>query len=171
MFLLEAWSGILAHSTALLADSVDMLGDALVYGFSLSVIGQGAVWQARAAFLKGLIMAAFGVGVVAQVVVKSAYGFMPAAEVMGIVGLLALVANLICLLLLWQHRGDDLNMRSAWVCSRNDVIGNAGVIFAALFVHLMGSPWPDLVIGLLIATLFVRSAIGIILEASRMRTT
>ncbi len=167
MFFVEAWSGILAHSTALLADSLDMAGDALVYGFSLYVIDRGTVWQTRAAFLKGVMMAAFGVGVVAHVVVKTIYGFMPTAEVMGVVGLLALVANLICLRLLWQHRGDDLNMRSAWVCSRNDVIGNVGVVLAALLVYLLGSPWPDLVIGLLIATLFLRSAIGIILEASR----
>ncbi len=167
MFLLEVWAGILAHSTALLADSVDMLGDAIVYGFSLYVIGRGVVWQTRAAMLKGVIMAAFGVGVLAHVVVKAVHGFVPTAEVMGMVGVIALVANLMCLFLLWQHRGDDLNMRSAWVCSRNDVIGNAGVLIAALLVYLTGSPWPDMVIGLLIATLFVRSAIGIILEASR----
>ncbi len=167
MFLLEALAGVLAHSTALLADSVDMLGDAIVYGFSLYVIGRSSVWKARAALLKGMIMAAFGVGVLVHVVFKAVYGFMPTAEVMGVVGSIALVANLICLMLLWQRRGDDLNMRSAWVCSRNDVIGNAGVLFSALAVYLTGSPWPDMVIGLLIATLFVRSAIPIIREATR----
>jgi len=167
MFILEAMAGILVHSTALLADSVDMLGDAIVYGFSLYVIGRGSVWQARAALLKGVIMAAFGVGVLAHVAFKAVHGLLPTAEVMGIVGIMALAANLICLMLLWQHRRDDVNMRSAWVCSRNDVIGNAGVLLAALAVHLTGSPWPDIVIGLLIAAIFVRSAIAIIREASQ----
>lgn len=167
MFLLEAIAGLLSHSTALLADSVDMLGDALVYGFSLYVIGRGSVWLGRAALLKGVMMGAFGMGVLAHVVFKTVYGFVPMAEMMGVVGAMALAANLICLMLLWRHRRDDINMQSAWMCSRNDVIGNAGVLIAALMVYLSDSPWPDIVIGLLIATLFVRSAIAIIREASR----
>lgn len=167
MFLLEASAGLLSHSTALLADSVDMLGDAIVYGFSLYVIGRGSVWLGRTALLKGVVMAAFGVGVLAHVVFKTVYGFVPTAEVMGTVGIIALAANLICLMLLWQHRRDDINMRSAWMCSRNDVMSNAGVLVAALTVYLLGSPWPDIVIGLLIATLFIGSAIAIIREASR----
>src|SRR5437899_968093 len=128
MFLVEATAGLLAHSTALFADSVDMLGDAIVYGFSLYVISRGVVWQARAAMLKGVIMAVFGVGVVVQVVWKVAGGLGPTVEVMGRVGVAALAANLFCLLLLWRRRHDDVNMRSAWVCSRNDVLGNAGVL-------------------------------------------
>src|SRR6185503_13570734 len=96
MFLAESIAGLLAHSTALLADSVDMLGDAIVYGFSLYVIGRGIVWQSRAALLKGLIMAAFGVGVLVQVVVKIAHGLTPTVELMGAVGLVALAANLAC---------------------------------------------------------------------------
>lgn len=167
MFMLEAVAGILAYSTALLADSVDMLGDAIVYGFSLYVVGRGSVWQARVALLNGIIMAAFGVGVLAQVAVKIVHGLVPTAEVMGVVGLMALAANLLCLMFLWQHRDDDINMRSAWVCSRNDVIGNVGVLFAALAVRFTASPWPDVLIGLLIAALFGRSAIAVIREASR----
>jgi cation diffusion facilitator family transporter len=167
MFLLEAIVGLLIHSTSLLADSVDMLGDAIVYGFSLYVIGRGSVWLGRAALLKGVIMGAFGIGVLAHVVFKTVHGFVPIAEMMGVVGIMALAANLICLILLRQHRRDDINMRSAWMCSRNDVIGNAGVLVAALMVYLLNSPWPDIVIGLLIATLFVRSAISIIREASK----
>lgn len=167
MFLLEAAAGVLAYSTALLADSVDMLGDAIVYGFSLYVIGRGAVWQARAAFLKGTIMAAFGLGVLAQVVFKILHGIVPAAEIMGLVGFMALVANLLCLMLLWQRRGDDINMRSAWLCSRNDVIGNVGVLLGALAVRLTQSPWPDIIVGLLIAAVFSRSAISVIRDASR----
>ena len=167
MFLAEGIAGLVAHSTALLADSVDMLGDAIVYGFSLYVIGRGVVWQARAALLKGVIMAAFGVGVLVQVAVKIAYGLTPTAELMGVVGLVALGANLFCLSLLWRRRGDDINMRSAWVCSRNNVIGNVGVLVAAVAVGLTGSPWPDIMIGLLVAAVFGRSAMRIIREATR----
>ena len=143
MFLAESIAGLTANSTALLADSVDMLGDAIVYGFSLYVIQRGIVWQARAALLKGIIMAAFGVGV------------------------LALAANLFCLILLWRRRGDDVNMRSAWICSRNDVVGNVGVLVAALAVGLTGSPWPDILIGLAVAGMFGRSAMQVIREAGR----
>lgn len=86
---------------------------------------------------------------------------------MGVVGLLAFAANLFCLILLWRRRDDDINMRSAWVCSRNDVAGNAGVLVAAGLVALTGSPWPDIVIGLLVATVFGHSAVQVIREASR----
>ena len=167
MFLVEATAGLVSHSTALLADSVDMLGDAIVYGFSLYVIGRGSVWLGRAALLKGGIMAVFGIGVGVHVAFKTVYGLVPTAGVMGAVGILALIANLSCLILLWQHRSDDINMQSAWVCSRNDVIGNTGVLLGALAVHLTGSPWPDILIGLLIAIIFVRSAVAIIREAYR----
>ncbi|WP_454062458.1 cation transporter [Candidatus Nitrospira salsa] len=165
MFFLEAGAGILSHSTALLADSVDMLGDAIVYGFSLYVIGRGSVWQVRAAVLKGMIMALFGLGVFVQVVIKILQGLVPVAEVMGVFGTLALLANVFCLLLLWRHRQDDINMRSSWVCSRNDVIGNAGVLLAALGVSLTGSAWPDIAMGLLVAAIFCRSAILVLREA------
>src|SRR6266478_1880703 len=154
MFLVESVAGILANSTALFADSVDMLGDAIVYGFRLYVISRGLFWQARAALLKGVIMAAFGLGVLVQVAVKIARGLPPTVEVMGAVGALAFAANLLCLVLLWRQRSDDINMRSACVCSRNDVIGNAGVLVAAAAVALTGSPWPDIVIGLLVAGVF-----------------
>src|SRR5262249_41137000 len=113
MFLAESLAGLAAHSTALLADSVDMLCDAMVYGFSLYVIGRGSHGQARAALLKGAIMAGFGVGVLIQVAVKLAHGLVPVVEVMGAVGVLALAANVLCLALLWRRRGDDINMRSA----------------------------------------------------------
>ena len=170
MFVAESTAGILAHSTALFADSIDMLGDAIVYGFSLYVIGRGLVWQARAALLKGIIMAAFGVGVLVQVALKIAQGLTPTVEVMGAVGTLAFVANLACLALLWRRRGDDINMRSAWICSRNDVIGNAAVLVAAGAVAVTGSPWPDIVIGLLVATVFGRSAVQVLRDASRAVT-
>src|SRR5712691_1593884 len=147
MFVAEFAAGLLAQSTALVADSVDMLGDAIVYGFSLYVVGRPALWQARAALLKGVLMAGFGVGVLVQVIFKVANGIVPAADVMGGVGLIALAANVLCLFLLWRRRADDINMRSAWLCSRNDVVANGGVLVAAAAVALTGSMWPDIVVG------------------------
>ncbi len=170
LFVTESVAGVMAHSTALFADSLDMLGDAIVYGFSLYVIGRGVVWQARAALLKGLIMAAFGVGLLGQVAFKIAHGLTPTVEVMGVIGSLALAANVGCLSLLWRRRRDDINMRSAWICSRNDVIGNAAVLVAAGAVAITASPWPDIVIGLLVAAVFGRSAVQVVREASRAVT-
>jgi Co/Zn/Cd efflux system component len=167
MFLVEFVSGVMAHSTALLADSVDMLGDAIVYGFTLYVVSRGAVWQARAALLKGLIMAGFGVGVLAEVSAKLVRGTVPAAEVMGGIGLLALLANAACLLLLWRHRTDDINMRSAWICSLNDVAGNAAVLLASAGVMTVRSAWPDIAVGLLIALMFTVSAVSVLGRARR----
>jgi Co/Zn/Cd efflux system component len=167
MFLVESIAGILASSTALLADSVDMLGDAIVYGFSLYVVSRGAVWHARAALLKGLVMAAFGIGVLVQVVVKIMAGVVPSAEVMGGIGVLAIVANGTCLALLWRHRTDDINMRSAWICSLNDVGGNAAVLVASAAVALTRSGWPDIIVGLLIAGMFGASAASVIRSVTR----
>ena len=144
-----------------------MLGDALVYGFSLHVVARGAIWQARAAMVKGVIMAGFGVGVLIEVVVKVMRGTVPAAEVMAPIGAVALVANTACLWLLWRRRADDLNMRSAWLCSRNDVVANVGVLLAAAGVAATGAVWPDIVVGLAIASLFAGSAVGVLREAGR----
>ena len=166
MFLVELIAGITASSTALLADSVDMLGDAIVYGVSLYVVARGAIWQARVARLKGLIMAAFGVGVLAQVVTKLLHGLHPNADTMGVVGSLALAANTVCLVMLWRRRRDDVNMRSAWMCSLNDVAGNAGVIVAGAAVALTASGWPDILVGLMIAGMFCVSATHIIRAAA-----
>lgn len=167
MFLVEATAGLLAHSTALLADSVDMLGDAIVYGFSLYVIARGAVWQARGALLKGVIMALFGLGVLAQVTVKIMSGIVPVAVTMGVIAAIALAANAVCLALLWQRRTDDVNMRSAWTCSLNDVAGNVGVLVAGGGVALTGKGWPDILVGLLIAAMFMTSAASVIRDARR----
>jgi len=167
MFLVESTAGLLAHSTALFADSVDMLGDAIVYGFSLYVVARGPVWQARGALLKGVIMAAFGAGVLAEVVLKLIGGAVPVAQTMGAIGALALVANAVCLVLLWARRTDDVNMRSAWTCSLNDVAGNVGVLLAGVGVALTGRAWPDIAVGLLIAALFATSAVSVIRDARR----
>ncbi len=167
MFLAELGAGLVAHSTALLADSVDMLGDAIVYGVSLHAVVRGPVWHARAALLKGTIMAAFGLGVLGEVALKIMRGVVPSADVMGGVGLVALAANVLCLGLLWRHRSDDINMRSVWLCSRNDVAANAGVLLAAAGVGLTGNAWPDITVGLLIAAMFGSSAIGVVRAARR----
>lgn len=167
MFLIELGAGLLAHSTALLSDSVDMLGDAIVYGFSLYVIARGPQWQARAALLKGAIMAAFGVGIVAEVVHKVARGLTPDANLMWGVGLIALAANSSVLLFLRRHRTDDLNMRSVWICSRNDVVANVAVLLASFGVALTDSAWPDVAVGLGIAGLFAASAVTVVRAALR----
>jgi Co/Zn/Cd efflux system component len=163
MFVIEAVAGLRAGSTALLADSGDMLGDAIVYGFSLYAVARGPVWQARAALLKGGIMALFGLGVLTQVILRLVRGGVPSADVMGGIGTLA--ANTLCLILLWRRRDDDINMRSVWLCSRNDVVANAGVLAAAGAVSLSGSAWPDLLVGLAIASLFGWSAIDVVRRA------
>jgi cation diffusion facilitator family transporter len=165
MFGVEFSAGLVTHSTALLADSLDMLGDAAVYGFSLYVLGRSARWRASAAFLKGLLMAAFGVGVLAEGVRRALVGVAPEPAGMGAVALLALGANAACLVLLLRHRTDDLTMRSTWLCSRNDVLANVGVLAAAGAVALTGSRWPDLVVGGVIAVLSLQSAWSVLRES------
>ncbi len=165
LFVVEAGAGLLAHSTALLADSLDMLGDSLVYGFSLYVLWRTAEWRATAAVLKGVVMATFGVGVLAEAVYKVTAAVVPVAETMGIIGLLVLLGNGLCFLLLFRHRSDDLNMRSTWLCSRNDIMANLAVLVAAAGVRIFDSGWPDILVGAAIAGLFLRSALTVLQES------
>ena len=165
LFVVEAAAGLLANSTALLADSLDMLGDSLVYGFSLYVLWRSAQWKAKAAALKGAIMATFGVGVLIGALYKTLTGVLPVAETMGIVGLLVLLGNGICFLLLFRHRSDDLNMRSTWLCSRNDIIANLSVLVAAIGVKVFDASWPDILVGAAIAALFLKSAFSVLRES------
>ena len=165
LFFVEAAAGLLAQSTALLADSLDMLGDALVYAFSLYVLWRSAEWKATAAIVKGVIMAAFGVGVLAQGIYKMMLGIVPTAETMGIIGALVLLGNGICFLLLFRHRSDDLNMRSTWLCSRNDIIANLSVLVAAIGVKVFDASWPDILVGAGIAALFLKSAFTVLGES------
>ncbi|MBI4290432.1 MAG: cation transporter [Betaproteobacteria bacterium] len=158
MFAVELVAGLLAGSVALVADSLDMLGDALVYGFSLYVVARGALWKARAAVMKAAVMGLFGAFVLAQLLYKLAFPQVPVFEAMGAVGALALAANTLCLALLWRHRAEDINMRSVWLCSRNDLIANTLVLLAALAVWIAGSPWPDIATGAVICAVFLRSA-------------
>lgn len=171
MFIVEAFAGMAAHSTALLADALDMLGDALVYGFSLFVLARSARWQAGAALAKGSFMLAFGLGVLGEAAHKVFYPVMPSVETMGIVGGLALAANLVCFFLLYRHRADNLNMNSTWLCSRNDLIANAGVLMAAGASYLLASRWPDIIVGAIIAGLFLSSAFGVLKQSVRALRT
>ena len=165
MFVVELAAGLVAGSVALLADSLDMLGDALVYGFSLYVVGRDTVWKARAAAAKAGVMGLFGVFVLAHVVYKLVYPQPPVFEAMGAVGFLALIANAVCFGLLWQHRVDDINMRSVWLCSRNDLVANVSVLLAAGAVWITASQWPDIAFGVLICAVFLRSAFLVAREA------
>ena len=165
LFVVEAAAGLLANSTALLADSLDMLGDSLVYGFSLYVLWRSAEWKAKAAVFKGVVMALFGAGVLIEVVHKMITGVMPVAETMGMVGLLVLLGNGACFLLLYRHRSDDLNMRSTWLCSRNDIIANGAVLVAAAGVKILNSGWPDILVGGAICCLFLKTAFTLLQES------
>lgn len=165
LFIVEATAGLLANSTALLADSLDMLGDSLVYGFSLYVLWRSAAWKAKAALLKGTIMAVFGAGVLLEVINKIISGVVPSAETMGIIGALVLLGNGICFLVLFRHRADDLNMRSTWLCSRNDIIANLSVLAAAIGVKVFAASWPDILVGAAIAALFLKSAFTVLRES------
>ncbi|MBI2961055.1 MAG: cation transporter, partial [Betaproteobacteria bacterium] len=158
-------SGLLAGSVALLADSLDMLGDALVYGFSLYAVARGALWKARAAVAKAAAMGVFGAFVLGEILYKLAFPQLPTFETMGAVGTLALAANTLCLALLWRHRAEDINMRSVWLCSRNDLLANTLVLLAALAVWILGSPWPDIAAGAVICAVFLRSAFAVGREA------
>jgi cation diffusion facilitator family transporter len=165
MFFVEFIAGWVAQSTALMADSLDMLGDASVYAFSLFVLYRGALWRARAGLLKGVIMLAFGLFVLFQIIYRIVQGSPPSAETMGLIGSIALVANLICLALLYRHRSDDINMQSTWICSRNDIFSNLSVIAAAPLVFWLDSPWPDLIVGFGIAVLFLQSGVHVTRKA------
>jgi cation diffusion facilitator family transporter len=167
MFLVEGVAGLLANSTSLLADALDMLGDALVYGFSLFVLLRSARWQAGATLAKGAFMLAFGLGVLGEAAYKVFVPVMPGVETMGIIGGLALAANLACFFLLYRHRGDNLNMSSTWLCSRNDLIANVGVLLAAGSSYLWASRWPDILVGSIIAGLFLHSAFGVLRQSLR----
>lgn len=172
MFLVELTAGLMSDSLSLLADSLDMLGDALVYGFSIYVVARGARMKAKAALFKGIIMALFGLFVLGQATYRMIFPHIPVFEVIGAIGLLALAANSLCFILLWRHRSDDINMSSVWLCSRNDLIANVSVLFAAAGVCLTNSGWPDILVGLALAALFARSALSVLREAiMELRTT
>lgn len=165
MFVVEFGAGLAAGSAALMADSVDMFGDALVYSISLYALTRSDRWKAGAALAKGLFILVFGLAVAVDIVVKLRTGVPPSSTLMLVVGAAALAANLVCLRLLWRFRAQDVNMASTFECSRNDVISNVGVLVAAAGVALFASPWPDILVGAAIAVLFLRSAFRMIAAA------
>jgi Co/Zn/Cd efflux system component len=171
MFIVELTAGLISGSVSLLADSLDMLGDALVYSFSIYVVTRGPRMKAKAALFKGGIMAVFGFSVLGQAVYKIVFPQLPLVEAIGAIGLLALIANSVCFALLWRHRSDDINMSSVWLCSRNDIIANVSVLLAAVGVWFTHTGWPDILIGLALSVLFLRSAIVVLRSAiTELRT-
>lgn len=165
MFFVIAGAALYGGSTALLADSLDNLGDAFTYGLSLYAVARGARVKARVALLKGGLILLAALVVTAQIVYKLIVPSMPIFEVMGGFSLLGLVANSMCLFLLWRHRHEDINMSSVWECSRNDIAANLSVFLAAGAVWLTGSGWPDSLVAVGLVWLLTRSAWRIIAAA------
>jgi len=165
MFVVEMTAGHLAKSQALQADALDFLGDALTYGISLAVIGASIQVRTNAALAKGISLLLMGLWVFGSTVYRIFYVGVPEAQIMGGIGLLALLTNLASVLLLVRYKDGDANVRSVWLCSRNDAIGNVAVMFAALGVWGTSSGWPDLVVAMIMAGLFLSSAVQIIRQA------
>jgi Co/Zn/Cd efflux system component len=165
MFVVEAGAGLTAGSVALQADALDFLGDSASYAISLAVAGMALKWRAGAALLKGAAMGLFGLWVVGATVWSLIRGGPPNAVVMGSVGFLALIANVVSALLLYRFRGGDANMRSVWLCSRNDAIGNLAVIAAASGVFVTAANWPDLVVAAVMAGLALWASAQVLWQA------
>lgn len=165
MFVAEMTAGLTAGSLALRADALDFLGDAANYAISLVVVGMALTWRARAALLKGATLALFGVWIVGTAIWAAMTGSAPQAHVMGAFGALALVANLGVAALLYRYRTGDANMRSVWICSRNDAVSNVAVMLAALGVFGTGTAWPDLLVAAIMAGLSFWGGAQIIRQA------
>lgn len=166
MFLAEIVAGVAAGSASLQADALDFLGDAASYAISLGVADLALSWRARAALLKGASLAVLGLWVLASAAWHAHAGTLPRAEVMGVVGVLALLANAGVALMLYRYRGGDANRRSVWICSRNDAIGNCAVMLAATGVLGTGTGWPDLIVAAIMAALGISGGWQIVSQAS-----
>lgn len=166
MFGVEIFAGVTAHSAALKADALDFLGDSANYAISLGVAGMAFTWRARAAMLKGATLFALGAWVIGSTGYAAFAGTLPQAETMGIIGGLALAANVAVAFILYRFRSGEANMRSVWICSRNDAIGNVAVVAAAFGVFGTGSGWPDLIVAAILATLGISGGIQIMRQAA-----
>ena len=166
-FLLMAWAAWLSHSSSLLSGSLDNLGDALTYALSLAVVGASMRAKGRVALIKGFLILAAAAGVAAQIAWRLGHPAVPLFETMGLAGAANLAANAICLWLLHPHRQGDVNLASAYECSRNDIYEGCAVLLAALAVALVGSGWPDLLIAAGLLLLFSRSAARVLRAAWR----
>ncbi len=165
MFAVELGAGWSAGSVSLLADAADFLGDAANYGVSLMVLSMAVMWRSRAALTKGATMGIYGVLVLGHAVWNAFNGVVPDAYTMGVVGAVALCANLSVAGMLYTFREGDANMRSVWLCSRNDAIGNVAVILAAGGVSILGVAWPDLLVAVIMAWLGLSAAHSVIAQA------
>lgn len=167
MFVVMMGAALYADSTALLADGLDNLGDALTYGLSFVVAASGATAKARVALFKGVLIGAAALLVAAALVYRLVASSVPVFELMGVFSVLALAANSVCLFLLWRHRHEDINMQSVWECSRNDIAANIAVFVAAAGVGVTGSAWPDMVVAAALLVVLLRSAVRVISAAWR----
>lgn len=167
MFFVEMFAGSAADSHALQADALDFLGDAANYAISLLVAGMPLIWRSRAAFAKGLTLAVLGGWILVTAARAALGGTSPEAATMGVVGFAALATNATVALMLYRFRTGDANMRSVWICSRNDAIGNIAVVAAALGVFGTGRAWPDLIVATVLATLGISGGVQIVRHAGR----
>ncbi len=167
MFMAEMVAGIIADSTALIADSLDMLADATVYAIGLYAVGRSLLVKAKAAHVSGIFQVVLGLGVLFDIVRRTVVGSEPESTMMIVVGIVALIANTVCLMLIYKHRQGEVHMRASWIFSKNDVIANLGVISGGFLVAYTGSSYPDLFIGLIIAAIVIRGGIHIIKDAKR----
>jgi Co/Zn/Cd efflux system component len=165
MFLVETGAGVLAKSMALRADALDFLGDSVTYAISLMVIGAALRWRARAAMFKGVSLGVMGLWVFGATLYHTLVGGQPEPVTMGLIGALALVVNVTSAALLFRFRDGDANVRSVWLCSRNDAIGNVAVLVAAGLVQLTATPWPDLIVAAGMAALFLKGSFAIVRHA------
>lgn len=167
MFVIEMSAGVISGSQALKADALDFAGDTATYALSLMVIGASIRTRAFASLFKGASLALIAIAVLGMTALRVLDGSPPEAGTMGLVGFMALAANAASVVILLRWRDGDSNVRSVWLCSRNDAIGNVGVILAGGLVALTGSAWPDLIVAILLASLFLKSASAITLQATR----
>ena len=167
MFLVEIVLGMMSESTALIADSLDMLADATVYAIGLYAVGKAASVKINAAHLSGIFQIGLGLMVLFDVIRRTLVGSEPESFLMVTVGLAALVANVICLQLISKYRDGEVHMRASWIFSKNDVIANVGIIIGGVLVYLLDSPFPDLFIGFVIAFIVVRGGIDIMRDANQ----
>lgn len=165
MFVIEVAAGWHAGSIALQADALDFLGDSANYAIALYVLTRSVAWRAGTALLKGVTMFGFGLFLFGLGIQNALSGTVPGAPVMGVVGTLALLVNVVAAVLLFRFRGGDANLRAVWLCSRNDALGNLAVLAAAAGVALLASPWPDLLVGFGIAGLAIWSGLSVVRQA------
>ena len=167
MFVVEIIASSFSNSLALQADAVDFFSDAATYAISLLVLGSALVTRAKAAIFKGVCMAAFGVFVLISALLRLYSGEVPEASIMGVVAFMALIANVSVAMALFAYRGGDSNMRSVWLCSRNDAVANIAVLLAAVGVFASSTRWPDLAVAMVIACLSLSAAYQVIRQALR----